>query len=433
MSTSPQVVLLSQGDELLSGQTVDTNTSWLADQLTDMGLRVARAATAPDDRAAIERAVREALTDVTESASGGAVICTGGLGPTSDDLTAEAVAAVTGRPLALHEPSLERIRALFAAWGRDMPESNVKQAMMPQGSAVLENRWGTAPGFMVEHASERGTALAFFLPGVPREMRQFWTHHVQPALSARLEAPPSRRVLLRCMGIAESSLQQRLDPFLGEPGLTISFRTKLPENQVKLIFDPLDGEEGVPEARVRDTLARALAVVGRSCFGADIDGPCGDIALVVGELLAARGETVATAESCTGGQVSAQLTAHAGSSRYFLEGACVYANAAKVRTCGVRQEDLDAVGAVSEEVARAMAEGIRDRAGTTYGIATTGIAGPGGGRPGKPVGTVHLAVATPSGTLHRRLGLRGVRARITAMSAGLALDMLRRHLQFSST
>jgi nicotinamide-nucleotide amidase len=262
-------------------------------------------------------------------------------------------------------------------------------------------------------------------------MRQFWTHHVRPALEARYAAAPRRRVLIRCMGVSESSLQQRLNPFLGEPGLTISFRTKLPENQVKLIFDPRPGEVEVSDARVRDTLDRALAVIGESCFGTDIDAHCGEIGEVVGALLADRGETVATAESCTGGQISAQLTAIAGSSRYFLEGACVYSNAAKVRTCGVRQEDLDAVGAVSEEVARGMAEGIRDRAGATYGISTTGIAGPGGGRPGKPVGTVHVALATPGGTLHRELSLHGERDRVTAVSAGLALDMLRRHLQSS--
>jgi nicotinamide-nucleotide amidase len=407
---APTVVLVSQGDELLTGQTVDTNAAWLGERLTERGFRVLYGVTAPDEHGYIVRAVAEAF------AAADVVICTGGLGPTSDDLTAEAVAEVLGVPLALDEPSLERIRALYARWGRPMPDANIKQAMLPVGARVLPNDWGTAPGFLVE----RGSAAGFFVPGVPREMRAFWEHHILPDLEARFERPPMRRVVLRCMGIAESSLEERMRPLMGEPDLTVSFRTKLPENQVKLIFAP-----GAAGDRVEALTARALEAIGRSCFGIDT----GPIAEVVGAALADRGETLATAESCTGGLVSAQITEIAGASRYYLEGACVYSNEAKIRTCGVDPEALAAHGAVSEVVARQLAEGIRARAGATYGLATTGVAGPSGGSPEKPVGTVHIALAAPAGTTHRHLKLAGSRDRITSMSAGLVLDLLRRHLQ----
>ena len=413
-ASTPTVVLLSQGDELLTGQTVDTNAAWLAERLTELGFKVLYGVTAPDETGAIKRAVAAAF------AAGDVLICTGGLGPTSDDLTTECVADVARVQLALHQESLDRIVALYAHWGREMPQANVKQAMIPVGARVLQNDWGTAPGFELVHTDGDHACVGFFLPGVPREMRQFWTHHLRPALVDRFERPHVRRVILRCMGIAESSLEERMRPFADEPGLTVSFRTKLPENQVKLIFDA-----GVDEARADALAARAKAVIGSSCFGEDT----GPIAEVIGQALAARGETVATAESCTGGQISAQITDVSGASRYYLEGSCVYSNAAKVRTCGVEQAALDTHGAVSEVVARQLAEGIRDRAGATYGLATTGIAGPGGGSPEKPVGTVHIALATPEGTVHRHLKLRGSRERITSMAAGLTLDLLRRRLE----
>jgi len=412
--TTPTIVLLSQGDELLTGQTVDTNAAWLAERLTELGFKVLYGVTAPDETGAIERA----LTAAFEAAD--ALICTGGLGPTSDDLTTACVARVAGVELALHQESLDRIKALYAHWGREMPQANVKQAMLPVGARVLTNDWGTAPGFEWLHSGPGGACAGYFVPGVPREMRQFWEHYLRPALVARFERPPVRRVILRCMGIAESSLEERMQPFAGEPGLTISFRTKLPENQVKLIFDA-----GVETERADAVVARAREAIGSSCFG---EGT-GPIAEVIGAALAARGETLATAESCTGGQISAQITEISGASRYFLEGSCIYSNEAKVRTCGVDPEALAAHGAVSETVARQLAEGIRDRAGATYGLATTGIAGPGGGSPEKPVGTVHIALATPSKTVHRHLRLRGSRERITSMAAGLTLDLLRRHLQ----
>ncbi|MCB9759510.1 MAG: competence/damage-inducible protein A [Alphaproteobacteria bacterium] len=406
----PTVVLISQGDEVITGQTLDTNAQWLAERLTELGLSVVRKITVGDRLNDIVDAIRQgtALADV--------VISTGGLGPTVDDLTAEAAAAVLGGPMRLDEEALAFIEALFARYGRTMNDANRKQAVLPASSTTLMNQWGTAPGFSIEHQG----AVAFFVPGVPREMRAFWAHHIQPELVRRLSLTPGRLITFRCMGIPESHLEELMRPFNAIDGAVLGFRTKLPENQVKLRVDP-----DFPEDRLDALVADIRSTIGKGLFGVN----CGPIEEVIGQALTERGETIATAESCTGGQISATLTAIAGSSNYFIEGACVYANAAKVRTCGVSEGTLAAHGAVSEPTAREMAEGIRARAGTTYGLSSTGIAGPGGGSAEKPVGTVHIALATPNGTHHKRLRLGGDRERITRLATGGALDMLRRHLQ----
>jgi nicotinamide-nucleotide amidase len=410
MSNRHTAVLLSTGDEVITGQTVDSNASWLAERLTDLGFDVVLKLTVGDRMADLVAAMAQAAT------AGDVVLCTGGLGPTQDDLTAQAVAQLCGDPLALHQPSLDQIRAIYKMLGRPMAASNEKQAWLPANATVLRNQWGTAPGFAVDHS---GAWLAF-VPGVPREMRAFWNHHLQPTLVERFALVPERLVVLRCMGIHESKLANLMTPMQSLPGVTLGFRTKLPENQVKLRLDP-----SVPVEREAELIAQAREIIGAPVFGVN----SGPLEQVIGELLAERGQTVATAESCTGGRISAGLTSVAGSSRYVELGVCAYSNAAKVDLVGVPAALIESHGAVSEPVARAMAQGIRERAGTTFGVGTTGIAGPGGGSPGKPVGTVHIAVATPTGTLHKRFQLRGNRERITALATGAALDMLRRHLQ----
>lgn len=406
----PTVVLLSQGDEIITGQTVDTNAAWMAERLTDLGFSVT-----------LKLAVGDRLDDIVQAlrlaaSQGDVLICSGGLGPTVDDLTTEAVGVVSGQPLVEDTRSLERIRAAFARFGREMSPSNRKQALLPQGATILDNDWGTAPGF----STQLGACVAYFVPGVPREMRGFFTHHIAPDLTRRFTLEPGRLVMLRCMGIAESKLEDLLKPFQDIPGVVLGFRTRMPENQVKLRCAASLGDAAIAELtqRVHDT-------IGSSVFGIN----SGPVEQVVGELLRARGATVATAESCTGGQISGAITSIPGASDYFLEGACVYANAAKIRTCGVDPATLEAHGAVSEPVARAMAEGIRARAGATYGISSTGIAGPGGGTPDKPVGTVWIALATPTTTHARLLRLPGDRERVTCFTTGAALDLLRRELQ----
>jgi nicotinamide-nucleotide amidase len=250
-------------------------------------------------------------------------------------------------------------------------------------------------------------------------MKAMFAERVQPRLAERFVLRPGRLVTIKTTGIGESDMQARIGN-LAHPGLEIGTRTVLPENHLKLRFDA-----DVPESEVRAITDEAVRRIGSPVFV--VDGP--GLAEVVGRALFARGETLAVAESCTGGRVAAACTAIPGSSRWFAEGVVTYSNAAKVRVLGVDAGVIEASGAVSEPVARQMAAGLRERSGATYALAITGIAGPDGGSPEKPVGTVHLAMATSSSVVHRLIHLGGDRTRIQDLAAGAALDLLRRHLQ----
>lgn len=399
-----QLAIVSQGEELLGGETVDTNSAWLADKSTDLGISTRRMVTAGDSIADI----CWALGAAAEAAD--VILCTGGLGPTQDDLTAQAVARWAGVSLERRPDALAQIEKRYAHWGREMDPINAKQADMPQGAVILPNPMGTAPGFSLQH----GAVHLFCMPGVPREMRPMFTDQVAPRLSTlQIGAPPITH-RIRTIGVAESRLQQLLGPMDLEPA-TLGFRSHLPEVIVKLVFPP-----DTPEPRRAARLSAAVEAIGRGVYS--VDG--GDLAQTVGQRLVERGESLALAESCTGGQLTAWIAGVAGASRYLLESAVVYANSAKVRTCGVLQADLQTHGAVSEPVARQLASGIRDRSSSTWGIGITGIAGPGGGTPDKPVGTVHIAIAGPTEVIHHRYRIPGDRAQITARAAGLALGML---------
>ena len=400
------VILLAQGNELTTGAITDTNSSWMASQLWAHGLRVRRIIVAPDNLGDLVAILDEAarLAQV--------VVSTGGLGPTRDDLTAEAAAQAFGLPLALDEAALAQVEARFARWGRPMAPSNRKQAVLPTGCTVLENHWGTAPAFSVD----TGDCVLFFLPGVPREMRKLFEHGVLPALAARFSLERPVLHTIRTVGIGESDLETRLGDIRFD-GLELGFRSAFPENQVKLLFRP-----DVPQTVREQTISTVLERVGSRAFGTD----SGDLAEVVAAALTAREETLALAESCTGGRLAAWLTDAPGASSFLIEGAVVYANEAKIRTCGVSPEDLEQHGAVSEPVARQLATGIRDRAGTTYGVGITGIAGPGGATPTKPLGRVHLALAGPEGVTHREYTFRGTRDRVRTLAAVAALRQVLR-------
>jgi nicotinamide-nucleotide amidase len=410
----PTAEILSQGDEVVTGQVADTNAAWLSQRLTNLGFTVIRHTSVGDRLADIVAAVRSAMDHAD------LVLSTGGLGPTEDDLTAQAVALALGTEQVFDEQAMQQIEAIYARFGRTMPEINRKQAWLPGGATRIENRWGTAPGFAIS----TDETFAAFMPGVPREMRQMFEHGVRPLVQERFHVLPGRLVTLRTTGTGESNLQERIGTF-AEPDVVLSFRTKLPENHIKLRFAP-----HVPPERVVSVSRELAARIGSPVFCIEgVDDIAGDLAHVVVGLLVAAGSTVATAESCTGGRVAAGLTSVAGSSAVFLEGIVSYSNAAKVRLLGVPQSLLQAHGAVSEPVARHMAQGARERAGSDYALSTTGIAGPGGGTETKPVGTVHIALATPSGTHHRALFLHGDRDRVQALSTAAVLDLLRRHLQ----
>ncbi|TVQ86207.1 MAG: competence/damage-inducible protein A [Deltaproteobacteria bacterium] len=410
----PTAEILSQGDEVITGQITDTNAAWLAERLTELGFGIGQHTTVGDVLPHIERAIREAI-DRAEL-----VICTGGLGPTDDDLTARAVAQVLAAPLALDAQALAHIQALYERYGRAMPKINEKQAWLPKGCIRLDNDWGTAPGFALR--TPRG--LAAFLPGVPREMKAMFEARVLPLLVGELQAASSRLLTLRTTGIGESDLQERIGRF-EQPNVVLSTRTRLPENHLKLRFSPQVSAERAAQ------IARGLAAkVGSPVFCIEgLDPIAGDLEHVVVHHLIERGQTIATAESCTGGQLAAAFTRVPGSSAVFFEGLVCYSNAAKERLAGVPAALIREHGAVSAPVARALAHGARERAKSTFALSTTGVAGPGGGTPDKPVGTVFIALSTPAGEHVRRLRLGGDRHRIQALSTGAALDLLRRHLQ----
>lgn len=407
-----EVVVVAQGDELTTGQTVDTNSSWMGGRLWEAGIALRRVITAPDRLDDLRDVLREAASLAPF------VVCSGGLGPTRDDLTAEAAAAAAGVGLAEDRTALAQVEAMYRSWGREVGAANRKQAMLPVGARVLENRWGTAPGFVVA----MGESQVYFLPGVPREMKEMFRAWVEPEILAAAEGQRLHTHTIRVIGIAESALEEQLRGF-ERPGLVIGFRTNLPENQVKLRFDDTVAHEARQEC-----VAACRTLLGWRAFGVD----CGDVAEVVGQHLAERGETLALAESCTAGAVAAWVGKTPGASRYLIEGAVVYANDAKVRTCGVDAEALAQHGAVSEPVARQLAQGMRRRAGTTWALGITGVAGPAGGTAEKPVGTVHMALAGPGVDEHRVFQYRGDRARIIGLAAGGALAMLLRHVQVAT-
>ena len=402
--------VVSQGEELLTGLTLDTNARFLCEQLTDLGFRVVGAATAGDRVGSIADALRLAASKAA------VVICTGGLGPTGDDLTAEGAALAFDRPVQLDAEALDQVEERYRSVGRPMAPSNRRQALLPEGAGVLVNRLGTAPGFTLE--LDAGCRL-FFMPGVPFEMKAMWRERVAP----HLRADPPRRHLFRILGKGESQLQDLLGAAVQRhEGVELGFRAQMPENQVKLVAEP-----AVPAERFEAAVREVRGLLGRDCFS---ERPDLGLAGRIGELLVARGERLALAESCTGGQIAHLCVSEAGSSRWLERGFVTYSNEAKVTEVGVAGATLEAHGAVSEEVAVEMARGARSVADVQWGVATTGVAGPGGGTADKPVGTVCVAVHGPAGTRARTLRLPARdRSTIRRFSSYVALDMLRRQVE----
>lgn len=381
-------IILSIGDELTLGQTVDTNSAWLSGRLTAAGVATRYHKTVADDLDAIVAVIREAAEQAD------IVVVTGGLGPTQDDLTRQALATVLKRPLDMHPPSLDRIRLFFQRLGREMPPTNRVQALVPRGAEVLDNDWGTAPGIK----ARLGRATLYAFPGVPREMQAMFDRHVHPSLERPGGAGLVTESLL-VFGAGESTVAERLgdlmrrdrNPLVGTTVsggiVTVRLRSQFPTREIAL----RQLEKTAREVRER---------LGPLVFGQGAD----TLPAVVGRLATERGVRVATAESCTGGLLAKLLTDNPGSSAYFLGGWVTYANDMKTQELGVPGELLAGHGAVSEAVAMAMAEGAARRSGADYAMALTGVAGPEGGSGDKPVGTVWIALA------HRRPDGIGVRA-----------------------
>jgi nicotinamide-nucleotide amidase len=402
--------ILSIGTELTRGELVNSNASWLAAELTAIGFEVIEHVVVDDDRGRIAAA----LTGLVKRVH--VVVATGGLGPTTDDVTTEAVAGAMGVGLIRDDASLDHLRRRFERAGRTMTSSNAKQADFPEGADILPNVAGTAPGFGVRFED----SAAYFLPGVPREMKRMFEEQVAPRV--RGIAPNNLfQSHLRTFGLPESAVGERLAGVEASfPGATIGYRAHFPEIEVKVLA------RAVSQAAARDVCERATAEV-RSRLGTYVFGDAEDtFAGVIGRALRARGWTLAIAESCTGGLVGHMITREPGASDYLLLDAVTYANSAKSRVLGVNEETIRWHGAVSSEVAAAMADGARRVSGAQVALSLTGIAGPSGGSDGKPVGTVYLGLARPDGTTEvKHRVFSGDRFQIQTLAAYAGLQMVR--------
>ena len=411
--------IVAVGSELLETARLDTNSLFITEQLNGVGIEVASKHVAGDDRAVLSHVLRSALSGVDLL-----VVC-GGLGPTDDDLTREAAAELLGRALAEDAGLVEHLKRRYASRGLSvpMPLNNLRQAMVPAGGDVIDNPNGSAPGLWIDH----GAQVVILLPGPPRELKPMMTALAASRLRARASGVAIVRRVLRIAGRFESHVDQALHPLYEEwaaasPPVSATILATLGQIELHLSARHSCREEAA--AILERATAQALGVIGEDVFSTDGRR----LEEVVGEALAARGLWIAAAESCTGGLVTSRLTDVAGSSRYVGASVVAYANDAKVSLLGVPEALIAGHGAVSEPVARAMAEGIRARAGADLGLGITGIAGPGGGTPEKPVGTVVVALASAGGTTARSYRFFGDRELVKFQASQAALDLVRRHL-----
>ncbi|WP_426491801.1 competence/damage-inducible protein A [Hymenobacter sp. 102] len=411
MPLIPDVEIMTIGDELLYGQVIDTNSAFMGQELGKLGLRV-RQITSVSDRA---DEIVAALDLARQRAQ--VVLMTGGLGPTKDDLTKHVLARYFGAELVLHEPTLRHVEGIFARFNRPMLEVNRQQALVPANCTVLHNALGTAPGMWFE---DRGTVFVS-MPGVPFEMKGLMTDEVLPRLRQHFQTPAIEHVVVQTVGLGESFLAQRIE----------DWENRLPAN-VKLAYLPSLGgvrlrltghDDGQPDLRAR---MEALLPELRTLLGDHIFAE-GEINLetAVGNLLAKRGLTVGTAESCTGGLLAHRLTSVPGSSRYYQGSIIAYSNDIKLQELGVKAETLAAHGAVSEPAVAEMAEGLRRRLGVDVALATSGIAGPDGGTDAKPVGTICLAYADARHTVTRQISFNRGRQLNLEYTTTAALNLLR--------
>ena len=403
-----RVELITTGSELLLGFAVNSHCSYIGRQLAGVGLRLDLQTTVGDDRAGIRTAVAAAL------GRSEVVIITGGLGPTSDDFTRDVVAELLGRKLVRDDAIAAAIAERFRKRAICMPESVNVQAMVPVGAQVLPNENGTAPGLAIEHEGK----LVLLLPGPPRELRPMFEQYVLPVLKQHFGQEPAFACrVLKVVGLAESLVEEKVAPVLADlKHVNLGYCATMGQVEVRVI-SCLESTADEAEKRIR-------SVLGEHIFGAGDDR----LEEVVVKMLVAARKTIAVAESCTGGLIANRLTNVSGASETFINGVVAYSNESKVRLLGVREETLKTHGAVSEEVAREMAEGVRTRSGTDFGVSTTGIAGPTGGTPEKPVGLVYIGFATPKRTDVRRHMLLFDRETFKFFASQIALDLVRSEL-----
>ncbi|WP_313562168.1 competence/damage-inducible protein A [Ruminiclostridium cellobioparum] len=404
--------ILAVGTELLMGQIVNTNAQYLSSKLPDVGISVYYHSVVGDNPERLRESLELALKrcDV--------VITTGGLGPTQDDLTKETISEVCGRRLVLHQESLDAIKAFFKKIGREMTHNNEKQAYMPENCTILENNNGTAPGCIIE----QGEKVIVMLPGPPSEMKPMFDDSVFPYFRERSSYTIESK-FLRVFGIGESAMETKiLDLIEGQTNPTIATYAKEGEVTIRVSARVEQGKDA--EKLLGPVIEEIRKRTGDSLYSEE-DRTLDQVAA---ELLFRHKLTLATAESCTGGLISQMLTNIPGISSVFMGGAVTYSNDAKEECLGVRRDTLLQYGAVSRHTAEEMAAGVRSRLKTDIGVAVTGIAGPDGGTPEKPVGLVYIGLSSEKGTVTKELRLLGNRKRIRTITALHVFDMIRRHV-----
>ena len=406
--------IIAIGSELLSPNRSDTNSLWLTDQLNRIGIDVKLKTIVGDDDARLEEVVKDAVKRSR------VVITTGGLGPTEDDITRKVVARALGKRLSLDEKVLEEIRERFRRFGvANMPERNSRQAMVIAGAEVLPNPNGSAPGLYLQH---EGCAIAL-MPGPPREMKPMFENHVLSRIANLAGDTRFATRVLRVAGLGESAVDEKIAPIYTKyenPQTTILFNS----SEIEIHLRAHGRTEADADALLDDLSLKIEQELGNSVFSFRGE----TMEEVVGRRLAMTEFTVAVAESCTGGLIAQRLTNVPGSSKYFIQGVVTYSNDSKVRLLGVDKKIIKEFGAVSQQVARDMARGVRHKAKSDFGLAVTGIAGPGGGSEEKPVGLVYIALADDAHTEHRKLMIPGDRELIRWRASQAVLDMLRRRL-----
>jgi len=407
--------VIASGDELTTGAVVDENSAWISDQLLELGGRTALHLTVGDDVDAIIDAMRVAGERAEQ------VIFTGGLGPTTDDLTREAVCRFLGVGVVENAEALAQMERLFRAVGREMTDNNRKQAQIPAGAMLIRNPIGTAPGFSVT----AGRAVFYFLPGVPRECQVMMEQTVLPRLREAAGRGVFRSRLLRTFGMTESMLDQKLGGLALPAGVRLGYRAVFPEIHLKLYAEAGPQDGAAAERALEEAAALVRGVAGEVIYSEDGRS----LEAVVQDALWERKLKLALAESCTGGLVAKRLTDVPGSSDVLDRAYVVYSNRAKIEALGVTAATILQHGAVSGETALEMARGARERSGADLAVAITGIAGPAGGSAEKPVGTVYIALADQQGWWQRRyLFTRAERAMVRELTAQAALEIIRRRV-----
>jgi nicotinamide-nucleotide amidase len=419
MTALSQAAIIAVGSELLTPLRVDTNSLFITEQLNLLGIAVTMKAVVGDDRAELAHVFRSMLDRVD------LVVFSGGLGPTDDDVTREVVASVLNRPLSEDHAITARMRERFAARGftMPMPEINRRQAMVPAGARVIENSRGSAPGLWIEE----GVRLVLLLPGPPRELKPMLTALAGNDLRQRASGRAIVRRIIRIAGRIESQTDETLQPLYAKwsaQRIPVAATILAALGHIELHLSAAAESRDETDRVLEDAVREVIGVLGADAYSSDGR----TMEQVVGDMLAERHLRIAAAESCTGGLVTSRLTDVPGSSRYVERSVVTYSNEAKIELLGVAPELIAEHGAVSEPVALAMANGIRARSGTDVAVAVTGIAGPTGGTPDKPVGTVAIAAVTPSGTRSRVFRFLGEREQVKFQASQSALDMVRRML-----